>query len=241
MRVETAFAILFLLAWAPSQAGEGRASSFDAACRAVMPPYYAALLASARGNGEATLRQVVILESRWQTLLRLSASDVPAWLHDTVHGQQVAAYIAAKIESARGRLPRDVSAAHMELEGVRAVLRDARTRHGARTLDDAITDYHEAMERLFSHAGLENEITLTSGDFTIIRDDVRAARSAWTRATASNGLPAAPGSTSVTAITTLLTRIGRAADADDAAVLQRTTRELKEAYFDLLAALARQR
>lgn len=113
----------------------GRAASdADAACRAAMAPYYAALLASARADADGMLRHVLLLKARWEEVTRQSGPAAPPWLLDSTGGRTVAAGVGAKIDSSRQHLPRNVTGAHADLEAIRALLRDARTRHGVRTL-----------------------------------------------------------------------------------------------------------
>ncbi len=217
----------------------GNASDIDADCRSAMAPYYAALLASARGDADGTLRHVLILKSRWNEVTR--GPDVPMWLRDSATGQSVGVAVGAKMDSARHRLPQDVSGAHSELEAIRVLLRDARTRHGTRTVDDAVTDYHEAMERLSSHIGVSNEIALTTNDFTAIREDVGRAQSTWTKVESSPELakPVAGWNDVATATTSVLAAIAKAADRRDGTTAQQASHALKNRYFDLLSILSR--
>ncbi len=241
MRNATAFLVVALVACVPSQARGRGSDSVDAACRSAMAPYYAALLASARSDADGTLRHLVALKSRWNEVLRAAGPDAPAWIRSDVDGGQVGPAVAARIEAAWRRLPADVSGAHAELERVRALLRDARLRHGARTPDDALTDYHDAMERLSSHIGASNEIALAASDFVAIRSDVGRARTAWMDAASLLDIEHAESpSNGVSAATMrVLNTITTAADGQDAMTAQNASRELKSRYFDLLAVLAR--
>lgn len=130
--------------------------------------------------------------------------------------------------------------AHSELEAIRVLLRDARTRHGARTVDDAVTDYHEAMERLSSHIGVSNEIALTTNDFTGIREDVERAQSMWTKVESFPELATSVAGWNdvATATTNVLATIAKAADRRDATTVQQASRALKNRYFDLLSILS---
>ena len=231
--------VVVLLAWLPIPAPENAAAT-DAACRSAMAPYYAALLASARGDGDGTLRQLLLLKSRWAEVARRSGSDAPAWLRDTAAGPPVGAAVGAKIDSALRHLPRDIPAAHADLETIRALLRDARTRHGARSVDDAVTEYHEAVERLTSHIGLSNEMALTAKDFTAIGEDVDAARSIWAKVESSAELTPLPGwRDAADATTRVLGAIAEATGRRDTAAVQQASQILKNRYFDLLSALSR--
>lgn len=235
------FLVALLVASLPAPA---RGSGPDAgALGAVMPPYYAALLASARGDADGTLRHVLILKAQWEKVTRRGASDGPAWLADTVMGTSVAAAVGATIDTVRQRLPQDVSGAHADLETIRALMRDARTRRGERTADDAVTEYHDAMERLSSHIGVSNEIALTANDFSLIGDDIERAHSTWIAVGSFPELAkTAPGWNEVAAATkTVLDTLAKAADRHDARIAQQASHTLKERYFDLLSALSRRR
>lgn len=231
--------VVVLVAGMPASARD-QVSDTDAACRSAMAPYYAALLASARGDADGTLRHLLLLKARWDAVLRNSGSAAPEWLRDRITGRTVGMTVATTIGSARQHLPLDVSRAHADLEAVRMLLREARARHGARTLDDAITDYHEAMERLSSHIGLANEITLAPKDFTVIGRDVEVARAAWARVESFPKIAKPPaGGAGVVATARVLATIAEAAERRDAPALQQASQALKQDYFDLLSVLSR--
>jgi hypothetical protein len=206
-----------------------------------MGPYYAALLASARGDGEGTLRQVILLESRWGQVAREHRAALPSWLQDDSAGKPLVDAIADRIEAIRRGLPRDVASAHTDLEKVRTLFRDARARHGSRTFDDAVTDYHEALERLISHTGHANEMALAADDLTTIQRDARRARVAWDGLASAADVPArSSGWKDVQAATAhALTSIDAAAARGDAAATQAAVQALKDRYYELLALLAR--
>lgn len=217
----------------------GTPQGADAGWHAAMGPYYAALLASARGDGEGTLRQVILLESRWSQVAREPA--LPAWLQDDIAGKPLVGAIAGRIEAIRRGLPRDVASAHTDLEKIRTLLRDARARHGSRTFDDAVTDYHEALERLISHTGHANEMALAADDLTTIQGDARRAKVAWDGVTSaadvaarSSGWKDLQGATA-----RALTGIDAAAARGDAPATQAAVEALKDRYYELLAVLSR--
>jgi hypothetical protein len=239
MRHALILLVAALVACMPAPA-RGNASDIDAVCRSAMAPYYGALLASSRGDADGTLRHALILKSRWDEVTRRPAPDMPMWLRDTATGQSLGAAVASKIDSARQHLPRDVAGAHSELEAIRVLLRDARTRHGARTVDDAVTDYHEAMERLSSHIGVSNEIALTTDDFTAIRGDVERAQSMWTKVESFPELakPVTGWNDVAAATTSVLGTIAKAANRRDATTVQQASHALKNRYFDLLSILS---
>ena len=219
----------------------GTPQGADAGWHAAMGPYYAALLASARGDGEGTLRQVILLESRWSQVAREPSPALPPWLQDDVAGKPLVDAIAGRIEAIRRTLPRDVAAAHSDLEKIRTLLRDARARHGSRTFDDAVTDYHDALERLISHTGHANEMALAADDLTTIQRDAGRARVAWDGVTSTADVAArSTGWKDVQAATThALSSIDAAAGRGDAPATQAAVQTLKDRYYELLALLAR--
>lgn len=214
--------------------------NFDEACRAAMPAYYAALATSARGDGDGTTRHLLVLSTHWKELA--ARTDAPAWAKDTAGGRTVLAAVQWRIDAARQRtLARDVQAAHVQLEAIRAILREARSRHGVRTFDDAVTDYHEAMERLASRVGLHNEITLTAEDYVAIQEQSVRARNAWAGVESGAGPVRSLSGWSTTAsdTSTLLTALQKAAFARDLDATQTAAESLKARYFDLLGVLSR--
>ncbi len=234
--------VVLLMTPSTALAHPAGADTFDSACRGAMASYYAALLTSVHGDSEATLRQIVLLTARWEEVARLSRSGGPGWSQDVAAGQSPVVAVTAMIERARQRtIARDIADAHAELEGIRVVLRDARARHGVRTFDDALTDYHDAMERLTSRVGLRNEIVLSADDYGAIREQTVRARAAWAEISAvADPVTTLPGWRDVvTRTSTALTRLEKSATAQDAAAAQGTAAELKTLYFELLNILSR--
>lgn len=227
-------ALLFLaIAAAPRPVA---ASTFDEQCRAAMAPYYASLLTSGRNDADGTLRHLIVLRGRWATLQQIPASERPRW------AQGVPELITSRIEAARARtVARNMVGAHAELESIRSLLRDARARAGIRTFDDALTDYHEAMERLTGRAGLHNEIALNADDYAAIQSHVARAAAVWTEMQASAGSAnnARAWPRIVDATVQDLSRLRAATSAKDMAATQVAAEELKARYFELLAVLAR--
>lgn len=221
--------------------GRATAQSPETACRSAMAPYYAALLASARGDADGTLRHLILLKSRWEQLTRRPPSDGCQWLSDVSGGRSVAVSVAARIDTARARLPRDVPGAHAELEAIRLLLRDARARHGLRTFDDALTDYHDALERLENLIGARNEVALTTRDFDAIRDQARAARAAWADVESRHqqliGSALWPALSNRT--DTALKTISESVSAQNAIAAHEAAEGVKGQYFDLLRILSR--
>lgn len=222
----------------PAAAADG----FDQRCRAAMAPYYAALLTSARGDTEGTLRHVVVLRARWSNLQSVPVAGRPAWAAQASGAASVLDTIASRIDAARQKaLGRDLVGAHAELETIRALLRDARAHAGVRTFDDAVTDYHEAMERLTGRAGLHNEIALNADDYAAIQEQVARAATAWAEiqsaagaAKTASGWPGLSGATEKA-----LGTLRSATSARDMGATQTAAEALKARYFELLAILAR--
>ena len=47
---------------------------------------------------------------------------------------------------------------HAQLESIRLALREIDARHHRSSVDDALTDFHDAMERMIGHVAGVNEI-----------------------------------------------------------------------------------
>jgi hypothetical protein len=231
-----------LLMPAASSAQSAGADTFAATCRAAMDSYYSALLSSAHGDSEGTLRQILLLRAKWEALVRAAPAGGQAWAQDVTGGQSVLAAVTAMIERARqDTAARDIAEAHSELEGIRVALRDARARHGVRMVDDALTDYHDAMERLTGRVGMRNEIVLNAEDYGAIRDQTTRASAAWAEIGATTDPVARlPGwRDSVARTATVLATLQKAAAEQDAVAAQRAAAELKTHYFELLRILSR--
>ncbi len=224
-----------LVAPRPSAAG-----AFDDQCRAAMAPYYAALLSSARGDVDGTLRHLVALRGRWANLQHLPESERPGWTSQP--SGPVLDAVASRIEAARTRtVARQMVAAHADLEAIRAILRDARATAGVRTFDDAVTDYHEAMERLTGRAGLNNEIALNADDYAAIQTQVERAATAWAELESKAGALKDAGAWIGLAGATAqaLARLRTATGARNMDETQTAAEDLKTRYFALLSVLGR--
>jgi hypothetical protein len=208
-----------------------------------MGPYYAALLSSARGDTDATLRQLLLFEARWSQVTGQRETAQPPWLRASADGQSVGAVVTTAIADARRLLPRDVAEAHVRLESIRGVLRSARTRFGVATVDDAVTDYHDALERLSSHIGERQEVTLVAGDFAIILQDVNTTRDRWTQLRTFKELSGTlVGWDSMDRTTTnLINAVATAARNNDGLKVQHAGQELKTNYLKLISELSRWR
>lgn len=240
--MRAAAVLTFILSVAlATQARAGSTQAFDTAYRAAMTSYYAALLASGDGDAEATRRHVLLFKARWDAVTRESASG-PAWVMDITTGQSPVAEVAARIDDIQQRAAsRDMSAVHLDLEGVRVLLRDARARHGVRILDDALTDYHDTMERLTSRVGLRNEIILRAADYDAIQNLADRAQAYWREIEALAGpfqmLPGWPEA--VTGTRDDLATLQQSATAQDGEATQAAGAELKAHYHQLIRALSR--
>jgi hypothetical protein len=209
--------------------------AFDHAFATMSKSYYAALLGSARGNTEGTLRNVIALSGAWERLAAMDDSNTPKWFHE----RALKASVRSSIEDAHRHLPRAVGEAHAELERIRILLRDARSTRGQPTFDDAVTEYHGAMERLAARIGVRNEIALESADFERIHEDTVRAQSAWAQVTAKAPSSVAGFERVGAGTTAALQEILKATAAHDSAAAQHASERLKNDYFDLIAALAR--
>jgi hypothetical protein len=148
--------------------------------RSAMGPYYAALASSSRGNVEATHRQVLLFVSRWERAARQARTDAPPELRNDAGWGKAIDDARASLNRARDRaVAGDVAGAHAELEAFRMPLREIRGRHNLLTVDDRVTDFHDAMERLVGRAGGRNEIQLTPADFDGLQAALASAKTAW--------------------------------------------------------------
>jgi hypothetical protein len=214
-------------------------ADFQSAMNAAMGPYYAALIASERGDAESTQRNLVMLAARWDRVAREAAPAAlkadPAWRAAVDRG---AAIITRCQELVRAR---NLTALHLELEGLRLVLRQVRGKHNLLVLDDWLTDYHESMERVHVRASMHNEIVLADADYAEMTKDLNRAKSLWAIVERDAGtIASTPGWLDAAR------RLG-AAQAElehllvrkDPAAIARAAGRLTDAYHDLLGALSR--
>jgi len=224
-----------------TQAPAASTQAFDTAYRAAMTSYYAALLASGDGDAEATRRHILLLKARWEAVTRESPSG-PDWVRDVTNGQSPVAKVAALIDDIQQRAAsRDMNVVHLDLEGVRVQLRDARARHGVRIIDDALTDYHDTMERLTSRVGLRNEIILRAEDYEAIQVLADRAEAYWKEIEKLAGpfetLP--DWQEAVAGTRDDLATLQHSATAHDGETTQEAGVELKAHYHQLIRALSR--
>ncbi len=186
----SAFAIIGLL-WAGVLTAPLHAD-FARAITNAMAPYYAALIASHRGDGESTQRHLTILAARWAQVEQETPPEAlsrdPAWPAALARIRTILARTQALVRA------RQLAAAHLELEALRLVLRDVRGRHNLLVFDDYLTDYHEALERIAVRASMQNEIVLAAADYAELEKDLARARSGWDTVEREAGaLAATPG------------------------------------------------
>lgn len=225
-----------ILAWALAAHAD-----FDRALNRAMASYYAALLASHRGDAESTQRHLMILAARWEQVAKMRPPEPlgadPAW-PDAL--ERIRAVLRRSQALVRAR---QLEAAHLELEGLRLVLREVRGRHGLVVFDDHLTDYHEAMERIAARASMQNEIVLTEADYAELEKDLARARSRWAAVERDAGVFAdTPGwSAAARRVADLHAELARHLGARDRVGLGRAAGDLRLAYHQLLEVLARVR
>jgi len=237
MRLKTFFATVLVLAAAHLAA----AADIERSLEAAMGPYYAALVASARGNLDASERQLLLLASRWHVVERNAAGAPPALANDPGWTAAVRT-VTATIDRARGHLKqKDVASAHAELESIRHALHDVTERHNLLALDVHLTDFHEAIERLSGHVAGRNEIVLKAKDYEDLSEDLRTAETEWKaiEAAAAKLRSDARWRAAATTVTNALRNVDRAIAAKQAEEVARANESLKNGYFDLLIALSR--
>jgi hypothetical protein len=215
-----------------------------AAIDRAMAPYYAALVASARGNIDATSRHLLVFASRWETAKREARSAPPAAIRQDPAWPALLDEVDAVISRARDLVRlRDVASAHAELETIRSGFRDIRGRHNALTFDDHLTDYHEAIERTLGHVAGRNEIRLTPRDFADAREDLESAQAAWQLVQKTAGeLARQPGWVAAAkSAGAALAAAERALDVRNATAAGQAVEHVKVTYYDMLLAIARAR
>jgi hypothetical protein len=209
-----------------------------------MGPYYAALVASARGNIDATSRHLLLFASRWDTAVREARSAPPKGIGQDPAWHTVLDEVTASIGRARDLVRlRDVASAHAELETIRSAFRDLRGRHNALTFDDHMTDYHEAVERMLGHVAGRNEIRLTARDFADAGEDLQSAQAAWQLVQSTAGpMTGQPGWTAaVKEAAAALADAAAAIASKNATAAGQSAERVKTTYYDLLLAVARAR
>jgi len=238
LRVSIALAVT---AAVPAHAVATGVGDFTASLAAAMTPYYGALVASARGDGESTQRHLVIFRARWAEVLR-AQDTAPEALTSDPDWQPTIARIDQFITRAEALVhARNLHDAHREIEGVRLALHALRSRHGLETLDDRLTEYHESMERIVTRASMYNEIVLADADYAELTKDLARAGEFWSMVMQSAGpladdpawQEAAGRSTDVQA------ELARLIASRDEPKISHAADAMKNAYLDLLNVMAR--
>ncbi len=214
-------------------------ADFQSAMNAAMAPYYAALIASERGDAESTQRNLAMLAARWDQVAReeppAALKADPEWRVALETGAAIITRCQALVRA------RNLAKLHLELEGLRLVLRQVRGQHDLLVLDDYLTDYHESMERVHVRASMQNEIVLADADYAEMTKDLSRAKSLWAIVERDAGtIASTPGWLDAAR------RLGAAhAELDhllvrkDPAAIARAAGRLTDAYHDLLGALSR--
>jgi hypothetical protein len=224
-------------------AGAAFADSTQSIERA-MGPYYAALVASARGNIDATSRNLLLFASRWDQAAREARTAPPAWVGQDPAWPTALDEITAAIARTRDLVRlRDVASAHAELETIRSSFRELRGRHNALTFDDHMTDYHEAAERLLGHLAGRNEIRLTARDYADADEDLQTAQASWQLVQRFAGpLTGQPGwNAAAKEASAALAAAAHAIASRNATAAGQAAEQVKTTYYDLLLAVARAR
>jgi hypothetical protein len=235
---------IFWIAAAVLLAGAVAAADATKTLEQAMGPYYSALVASSRGNIDATSRALLLFASRWEGAAREARTSPPAAVRQDPEWPALLDQVSATIARARELVRvRDVAGAHAELEGIRSAIRDMHARHQALNFDDHMTDYHEAVERLLGHVAGRNEIRLTAKDYADADEDLGAALAAWQTVQASAGpLGKEAGWTAAArAASAALEQARQAIAAKNATLAGQSAERVKTTYYDLLLAVARAR
>jgi hypothetical protein len=224
-------------------AGVGDGQDADAALHPAMGPYYAALVTSAHGNIEATERQLLLFQARWETASKLARTSVPdALRQDPDWGRALDSAVTAATRARAALRVKDTGGAHAELESIRLQLQEVRARHRLETLDDRLTGFHGAMERLISRISARNEIVLESADWEAIAPQVANADRAFQQidAAASSALKAyAPWNAAFDVVRKELAVLAGAVTKRDGFAASTVGERLHERYYELLLVLAK--
>jgi uncharacterized protein YukE len=233
-----------LVAAALLACGGGLSADSTAIIERALGPYYAALVSSARGNTDATSRHLLLFASRWETAGREARKSPPREVAQDPKWPALLDEVTGVIARARELVRhQDIASAHAELETIRAAIRDIHARHDVLTFDDHLTDYHEAMERMFGHAAGRNEIRLTAKDFDDAAEDLQAALAAWRTVRAEAGPLANQAGWTAAAreASSALEQAQRAIAAKNTTTAAQAAERVKSTYYDLLLAVSKAR
>ncbi len=223
--------------------GGQSAPDADTALRRAMGPYYAALWASSRGNIEATQRQLLLFQASWDTASKVARVSPPEALRADPAWVEALDFGTAALGRARAALRiQDTGGTHAELESIRLRLREVRARHRIESIDDRLTDFHGAMERLISRVSARNEIVLTAADWESIEPHLEAARkflqeidaAAWPALKRAAGWVAAFGS-----VQSSLGELDRAVKQRDGFSASKVAERLHDRYYELLVSISK--
>jgi hypothetical protein len=238
LRVSIALAALFAVASHRVVAGSG---DFASSLTAAMTPYYGALVASARNDGESTQRHLVIFRARWAEV-KQAQDSAPEALTNDPEWQPTIARIDGFVARAEALVhARNLHDAHREIEGVRLALHAVRARHGLETLDDRLTEYHESMERIVTRASMYNEIVLADADYAELTKDLARAGEQWAVMVRSAGPLTDDPAWQEAARRSMEAQaeLARLIAARDEAAISHAADTMKNAYLDLLDVMAR--
>jgi hypothetical protein len=219
--------------------GGAAAADFERDLEVALGPYYAALVASSRGNIDQTQRQILLFESKWEIVAREAPAQAPAAFRDDQQWHALVQNVADTLREASALCrKRDVAGAHARLESIRLALRDIHERHNMLTVDDHLTDLHDAIQRMVGHVGGLNEIKLRPRDFDDIGEDYQAGQQAWKSAEASAGPlnRSEAWRAAASEVSRTLMTIGRELQARRPEPLVRAIEGLRDEYYDLLLA-----
>lgn len=232
-------AAVTILAFSPTARAQPRSAAASASA-----PYYAALVASARGNIDGTNRQLLLLAARWDAAVRDAKASVPAALRQDPAWSAALDRATALLSRARERArARDVAGAHGDLEEMRLMLHEIRERHGLWFFDDHLAEYHEAVERVTGHVSGRSEINFTAKDYQDVDEDLRAAQASWAMIEKTAGAVGASAGWQAASRETAaaLQQISRAVAAKDRDGVATGGERLKTSYLELLSAIAKAR
>ena len=236
MAAHAILALVFVLGGAP-------AADLESVLRPAMGPYYAALAASHHGNIEATQRQLLLFEAHWDVASRQARVVGPeALLADPDWARALDFGTEALGRAKAAMRAKDVHAAHGELESIRLHLREVRARHKLESIDDRLTNFHEALERLVARISEPNEILLTAADWDAIGPQAEAVRALFLQIDA-NAPPsirrAAGWGSALTALRGTLADLEAAVAKRNAVASSMAAEQIHNRYLELIVVLSK--
>jgi hypothetical protein len=219
-------------------------ADFEKDLQSALGPYYAALVASSRGNIDQTQRQVLLFASKWETVSREATTGAPAALRSDPQWRALVQQVGNILGDVRERCrKRDAAGAHAQLESIRLALREIDGRHNVLTVDDYLTDFHDSMQRLIGHVAGLNEIVLKPKDFDDIGEDYQAGQQAWKAIESSAGSLARSEEwrKAASQVSSTLAAIGRGLQSRRPESLVPAIEGLRDQYYTLLLAVSKAR